>query len=150
MALSPTTSRGAPAVVTREQLIGSTGAIANNATAALSWGSPFGTALLSLTVPTAPTVVTAGVYAVTARVLAAASMTAAGFFTASLEMDVNDEDASLIVNSPAAGAGLVSPSISLTLVYYVPAAGLITCRVTNHDGVQAIDFSLSATVQRLS
>jgi hypothetical protein len=142
---------GSSAPITREQIAGNPTSIANGASVNLPWNVvSSGDALLDLTTPAAPTIVTAGTYAVSVEVDPVASMTAAGWFSVSLTLDSGGEAAAMNGTSPPASASLDMPGLSVSLTYYIPAGGTIVVRVHNGDGVSAIDFVLFGIVQRLS
>lgn len=130
---------------TRAQYGGNAVTIADGNSASVTWDTKFlGDALLVLTDPANPAIVTAGVYAVAVTVTASA-MTAGGDFVVILNLD-NDND-----DPTAAGASTDANGCAVTLVYYIPAGGTIVVQVRNHDGAASRDFTLSsAVVQRLS
>lgn len=133
----------------REILSGNPTAVGNGASAALTWNTKdSGSALLDLTTPDAPKIVTAGVYAVTVTVTPAA-ITAAGYYTVSLALDSSGDDASVSTTSPASAIANTAPVISCGLTYFVPAGGVIAVTVGNFDGANSVNFSLAAVVQAL-
>jgi hypothetical protein len=143
---------GGSAPTTRAQYFGNPVSIDNGDVEPLTWDTlGIGTALLDITDPAAPTIVTAGTYAVSVTVMAAQSMTATGFFNVTFEMDQAGEDPSNgSISSPTAIVAQSQPVVVQTLVYYVPAGGILGVVVTNEDGAKAVSFELSAVVQRLS
>lgn len=144
---------GAQPVITRELFAPVTATTINDSAAALlTWDGATGPdALLSLVAPTQPTAVTTGVYAVAVTVAAQASMTVGGYFLVQLEMNRSDEDATVSAESEAASAVRPTPRAFIASTYYLPAGADIGVRVTNLDGVQAIDYAMtSAVVQRIS
>lgn len=144
---------GSAPIQTRSIYFGTNLLIDNGATDTLTWDSQQagGSSLLDITTPAVPTAVAAGVYSVAVFVLAAAPMTAGGWFQVRLELDFNGDDAELITTSPAATATLTQPEVALTLVYFLPVGGVVKLRVGNFDGVQNLNFFMSyGNVQRLS
>ena len=135
--------------VTREQFFGIASNIADNAQGNLTWDNPQGDALLNLSTPGLPTVVAAGVYAVSVTVTGN-SITVGGYYQANLDMDTANEDARVTEDSPTASASHDNPLISLANTYYVPAGGIISVSVANLDGSATRAFAMSAVVQRLS
>jgi hypothetical protein len=122
--------------------------INNGATGTLTWDTKdSGPTLLNITVPAAPTIVTAGVYAVQAEVSPTGNMTAQGQFTLSLSLS----------GAAGGGASVVATATDLiptgqALVIATCAAGdAIAFTLHNLDGVQNLHFEISgATVTRLS
>lgn len=151
MAMSPPSSHALGANQTRAYYTGSAVTIANGASGTITWNTKaLGDALLNIAAPAAPTIVTAGVYALTAQITPT-PMTVGGTYSVSLDLDFNGDDASTVGTSPAAVAGQRSPVVSLNLTYFLPAAGLVKLAVTNNDGSIGIDFFLAlGVVQRLS
>ena len=135
-----------------ELLNGGNVAIANNASANLTFGNHnSGPDLLDLTDPANPTVIAAGIYSVSVSISPNDAMTDGGIFSASLTLDANNAEATAIGSSPAAVTANLLPSLSLSLTYYIPAGGVIAVNVGNGDGVKSINFALQdAVVQRLS
>lgn len=150
----PPASGGGSQPVTREQFhaAGSV-TIANGANGVLTWAkSTGGTALVDLTDPAAPAIVTAGTYAVAVRVNPAGALTVGGCYVVKLELDANGEDPEIDVTSAAASAAnFAVPQVGNWLTYYIPAGGVIVVTVANLDGVASVDYQLAfAAVQRLA
>ncbi len=143
---------GGGGVTTREQLHAAGNVtIANGANGVLTWAKSTGSDLVDLTDPTAPAIVTAGVYAVGIQVAPAGAITTGGSFIAKLELDANGEDPEIDVTSAAATAAVNQPRVGNWLTYYIPAAGVIVVTVANLDGVASVDYRLSfASIQRIS
>jgi hypothetical protein len=126
-------------------------AIGNGAGAYLTWDTLIaGTALLDITAPAAPTVITAGIYAISAAIAVATPMTAGGYYSFTIEPDATGDDPAIGGDSPAAHASDLTPSLNVTAVYYIPAGGTLLAGVHNSDGVNSIDFSLFAVLQRIT
>jgi hypothetical protein len=125
--------------------------IASGASGDLTWDEgPFGDNLLNLTVPAAPTIITAGVYAVSVNVRPNTAMTAGGFYRVKLDLDLNGADAVIQTSVPVSVAD-AGPTETVTGVYYIPAAGVVRAQIFNGDGVNPIDFILGlGMVQRLA
>ncbi len=136
---------------TREQLSGNATACPYQTPTALTWDTKsFGTALLDISSPAAPTIVTTGTYAITVTVAGAGGMTSGTNYTVNFDVDLSGEDASCYQDSAAATALQAAPAVSLTLVYYLVAGSVLRVNVTSQD-VAAPAFALSsAMVQRLS
>lgn len=155
MTLSPTSSRGSggsAAPETREELFGNAVSVANAASGALTWDTSIGPdSLLTLTVPSLPTVITAGVYAVTIDVVASVSMTADGYFEVFLHLDNTGFNQATRTDTRLATAAGPTPRLSLALAWYCPAGSQIRADVFNRDGAATRTFALdNASVQRLS
>lgn len=138
--------------VTREQFDGpSATTIADGATGVLEWESYLGDVpLLDLTDPALPTVIVTGVYAISLFV-SSPMMTADGSYQVVLDMDQTNEDAQQKTDSAPATTEQPNPVACVTLIYYVPAGGVIKASVTNHDGAASRDFVIgNATVQRIA
>ena len=143
---------GYTAPITRAVYSGDAINIADGNTDSLTWDSlDAGTALLDIVTDNqSPTVITAGVYALSVTVLGA-TLTATGYFVLTLVLDLNGDDAELRVASPLAAATQSSPRIGLCAVYYLPAGAVLRAQVANGDGAAARDFSLvGAVLQRIS
>lgn len=125
-----------------EQITGNAVTIADGGNDSLTWNTPSGASLLNLAVPGVPTVVTAGVYAVTVTCTPGA-ITAAGYYTLELVLD-GSQFAS--VSSPAASAADPSPVTSLSCTSFISAGGQVEAAVTNHDGSASVDFTLTLGV----
>lgn len=152
---SPASSHGSTYTppTARAIYFGNNVSINNGATGSLTWDSiqGGGTALLDLTAPGLPTFVTAGVYAVSVYVSAAANMTAAGAMEVELEIDTAGDDPTIVQVSGPATALEPRPFCALSLTYYSPAGGTIRLRLKNNDGVQNLNFLLQyGVVQRIS
>lgn len=140
---------GSLALSANEQIEGNAVTIANGASAPLTWDTlTAGEALLDLTTKTAPTVITAGVYAVTIYVTPGA-ITHAGYYTLGLSLDADAADANQFATSPASSAANASPVIGCTNVFYVPAGGVIQATVGNFDSAASVAFTLTAAIQAL-
>jgi hypothetical protein len=148
---TPSTSHGAASPVTQEQVTGASTAVANGASTILTWDTKgAGDTLLDLTAPTAPTVVTAGVYSVATVFFALSELTAAGSFVAALDLDLNGEDPQVVATSPGQIAGRGGLYVALANTWYLPAAAVLQARVTNLDGVASRNFRIDAFLQRIS
>lgn len=149
MAGTPASSRSADFSASRELVFGNNVNVNNGAGALLTWDTKgAGVELLDRSTLNAPTIITAGVYAVavTARGL---TMTATGGYLLVLELDANGADATA-EDSALASAAYPSPETFAALVYYLPAGALVAVSVLNNDGVAARDFVLTnAVIQRL-
>ena len=142
---------GGSSPTARAQYSGLGVSINDGASANLTWDTlAVGTALLDLTDPANPTVLTAGNYAVSVIFRPSDAMTAGGYYRADLELDEVNDDATLLQDSPAATAANTEPEQSLSLTYYIPAGGLINAIVHNHDGASTIHFGLFGIIQKLS
>lgn len=116
----------------------------------LTWNTKIlGSDLLDLAAPTAPTVITAGVYAFTAITLPAEPLTAGSSYQALLDVDTDGDDGSAYLTVVASASDL-TPFASVACTYYVPAGGKIVVQVKNNDSVPR-DFLLNqATIQRIT
>jgi hypothetical protein len=121
--------------------------IANNANANIAWELTSGSSLLDLTTPDAPTVVTAGVYAVTVFTSTTAAMTANGRYEMAFDLDRDGDDPQLVL-IPGATSGPVRTTAALT--YYCPAGAVLQVNIANKDGVASRDFTFIGVIQRLS
>jgi hypothetical protein len=120
--------------------------IANDGNAYIPFTLSDGTALLDLTDPAAPVIVTAGTYAVTVAYVVDASMTVGGYFTGRLYFG----DITLNAESPAASAVSPSPRLLVPTTYYLPADSVVKARVYNFDGAATRGFGFTLYLQRLS
>lgn len=124
---------------------------------ALTWDSlGSGEALLDLTDPELPEVITGGIYAVTAVAHATELLNAGATYQATLHLDYFGDDAvcetsgtnDLGPGGPALG---LESMVSLACTYYIPAGGVISLTVLLSDGTADRDFNLrEAMIQRLS
>lgn len=123
----------------------------NNATTYLTWDSlGAGSALLDLTDPSAPTVLVAGIYSVTASIEDSTAVTVGGGLQVVLHLDHSNQDAvceaTYGVGSRADGRYLTS----LNNTFYIPAGGVIAVTIFNADGAVAHDVHLrEAIIQRV-
>src|SRR6266705_2327639 len=100
-----------------------------------------------------PTIVTAGIYAVTTRVAPSAAMTVNGYFTVILFMDTAGVNARWQIDSSLADAAdNALPTASVTGVFYMPAGAIFYVAVDNFDKVAARSFGLKTgtSVQRVT
>lgn len=133
-----------------ELLHGGAVSIGNGAQGAPTWNTvDSGPALLDLTVPDTPTIITAGVYSVAVTV-AGNTLTLGGKFNASLFLGLAYEHEMRTSSTPSNAADNTM-DVTLLLVAYLAAGAVVNINVTNQDGVSARNFNLySAVVQRLS
>ena len=125
----------------REQISGNNVAIADAASASLTWDSSLGPdSLLNLAAPALPTIITAGVYAVSVSVGPSANMTAAGGYTVILDLDRANEDAQMLVTSSPSTATEPTPLVSVACTYYLATGAQLRCLVINHDGAASRNF----------
>jgi hypothetical protein len=120
--------------------------IANDANAYLPFALFDGSALLDLTDPAAPVIVTAGTYAATVAYVTDTTLTVGGYFTGRFyfgDITLNDE-------SPAASAVSPSPRLLVPATYYLPADSAVKARVYNFDGAATRGFGFTLYLQRLS
>jgi hypothetical protein len=125
--------------------------IGAGASGILTWDTlQSGDALLDISTTTAPTIVTAGVYAVAIAVRSEAALTAGASFRVTLDLDRNGENPQWFATGPD-GADARS-YVMMTGVYYQPAGAVIRVTAatsTTPSGAQ--DFKLYAgVVQRIS
>jgi hypothetical protein len=145
----PASSHSYTPPTTREDLFATT-AVAAGVNQALDWGFNVGTALLDLTVPALPTIVTAGVYAVTASPFCADGPQAAIIAVMDFQLDLSGAEAPGTSQAfPLGVPAPMPPGGSATLVWFLPAGAEVRCRV-KHSAVGALNFTLIANVQRLS
>jgi hypothetical protein len=110
------------------------------------------TPLLSLTIPTVPAVVTAGVYAVGLTVLSIDGAFAGKTMAVQLELDASNDDVSAATCVPLDTAMVLSANrvaAAVAVTYFVPDAGTIWATVEHDIGEDHV-FGLMAIVQRLS
>lgn len=140
------------APITREQANGNAVTINNGAAGLLTWDTSLGpSTLISRTTASAPTIITAGVYAVTVQVTPSSAMTAAGQYVVLFDLDLDGEDPEVAVTSPPASAAASAPTVTTSMTYYQAAGAVLRVRVSNFDGVQNLGFQLGqAVIQRLS
>lgn len=112
----------------------------------LPWTQGSGDALLDLTDPSNPTIVAAGVYALSA-VFTGIDLTAGASFYSELDLDSSGEDAEAYAVSPAAAGA--ATTMALACVYYIPTGGVVQASVENHDSV-ARSFQHYAVLQRIT
>lgn len=123
-------------------------AITDGSTDPLTWDAlDSGEALLDLSDPTGPTVIAAGVYAITAPITPTTDITAAGFYFARLLAGSVQATGS----SPAASAADAQPALTLTAIATLTAGAPITVSVNSNDGAATVHYKLDApSVQRLA
>lgn len=153
--MSPSSSHGGGSSytppVTYEVFNGAPTNIGNGTTVKLPWTTSAGPdTLLNLASPTQPSVLVAGVYAVHGIVLVDDAMTVGGYCYVTLRLT-----GSVVRQAQTDGLSTAAnqfPDIpTLTAVLYLGVADTIELSVTNHDGVNAINFELDGSfVQRLS
>ncbi len=138
--------------ITRAQYSGNDVSIANGAAGTLTWDTKVsGTALLNITVPSIPTIVTAGVYAVSVWIAPAAGLTLNGNYEVTLSLDAAGDNAPFDGTASPSVAGATVAALELTGVYYIPAGGQITAVLGSNDGVSTRNFAINtAVVQRIS
>jgi len=142
----------------RAQYGGDSVAIADGADDFIPWSPYYGNAgetpLLDLSDPKHPTVVTTGVYAITAVPAVIDPMTVGGFFQATIRLDAaGDDGAGFVAYSfPSTIQNLQSLNTPLPITYYISAGAIVECEVANQDGGgKTIRFALDAcSVQRVS
>jgi hypothetical protein len=129
---------------TARQGIGSSSSVSigNGGSDLLAWdGTSFGPdTLLDRTTTTVPSVLTAGIYAVTVLVAPGEDMTVGGNYQTQLELDSDSTDATATQDSAPANANALRPDVTLAMVWYIPANGTLRLRVRNHDGAAARGF----------
>lgn len=127
-------------------------AIASLGQGQLKWEKFEGPGLMDLTDPLNPTIITAGIYALTVTVKSQTTITAAGYFDFFIHMDDSGETATawgLSGVSPV-GSNDESPATA-SLVWYCPAGAVVNCTVNNYDGVQSLTFTMgNGVLQRIS
>jgi hypothetical protein len=144
----PASSHSSTPPVTREDLFATT-VVAAGANQALDWVFNAGTALLNLAVPALPTIVTAGVYAVTASPFCEDGPQAGITAAMGLQLDLSGEAPGAFQAFPLGVPAGATPGGSATLVWYLSVGAEVRCRV-KHDAPGALNFRLLADVQRLS
>ena len=129
------------------QYTGNDVSINNNASAVLTFDTlSSGTAQLNISVPGSPTIVTAGVYAISAYVRGT-SLSVAGNFRANLALGLG------VIQAYAAPASAAVPTVDmgLTLVSVCAAGSPVAITVLSEDGSSARNFKIVlAVVQRIS
>jgi len=142
----------APLPTTERELLTTPGStnIGNGFNADLPWAYLQGDVLLDLSTPTLPTVIEAGIYAVTLGVQGSA-LTVGGIYQVIFWMDQTGDSAMVVASSPPSVTADPDPEVTVAMTYYVPAGGILEVAVVNGDGVAARDFNLnSAVVQRIT
>lgn len=136
----------------REQLRDDTGtSVANGASQAISFGASIsGTALVDLTDPVNPTIVTTGVYAIACFVAPSTAMTVGGNFDSFLTVDVDGEAAGSGMTSSLATTLQPSPWSESAVTYYLSVGVRLNITITNNDGVAAVTFNPYTVIQRIS
>lgn len=143
-------SGGGSASITQE-FGGTSATIVPDTSTRLGWATGSGTAaLLSLSVPTIPTLVSEGVYDVMVVVEQLTNAATAAIWRASLSADckitgaantsVNAADTTRLDNT-----GLLSSSLALSIPAWIPAGGQLTVRVLHEDSGN-VDFAISQAV----
>jgi hypothetical protein len=157
MALSPTSSRSSggssyTAPITRALYTGNAVTVANGANAYLTLNTKnSGTALLNISVPDTPTVVTAGVYAVTVEFQPQDVLTTGGHYNAHLGLDAGGDNPDVQVDSPVSTAASNAPQVCIAVTYYLPAGSEIAVRLWNYDGTASVPYAIGAfVIQRIS
>lgn len=125
--------------------------VANGANALASLTAQGGDTLLNLTVPTRPTIITAGVYIISVW-YAANGVTAGGSIAGTFDFDPDNVDQQFRMTSPSSDAGNGGNLSMCVSVAYKFAAGVPwTFRMQNNDGVSARNLGLdTVTVSRIS
>jgi hypothetical protein len=139
------------APITRQTLTGDSVTVATGAFGVLTWNHVFGpNVLLDRTDTAKPAIITSGVYVVAVEFVGT-GLTAGGNFSASLDLDRDNEDAVVAGNAPPSVVGATSPQLVLTNAYYIAAGGTIRASVTSNDGAADRGFRIAvAYVQRVS
>jgi hypothetical protein len=113
-------------------------------------GSPSGDVLLDVTTPGSPTVITAGVYAISAFVMPDEALTLGATYQAELDLDLNGADPSMCHDSAPASAAQPQPCVTISQTFYFPAGAVLAVGINNFDSVDRPFRILRASVQRLS
>lgn len=147
-----TVEQATAATTAREILLGDAVTIADGSSDQLIWTYSSGSSLLDLTDPKNPTVVDAGVYAVSVCVTALTAITLGGLYSFALDLDVAAEDANCSASSPPSVAQLMQPQVALAITYHIPAGGVFTATITSLDGGMAsVDYTINeAVIQRIN
>lgn len=125
--------------------------IANGSGGSLTWAHVGGDALLDYTDPLAPTVIAAGVYAVSVDYQATFAMTASGGFICDLTLDASGLGAEVAsASNPALAYNNSTPTTAITIVAEIPAGGSLVATLTNMDGVQDGMFAFGGVVCKIS
>ena len=134
----------------KAQYVGNNVSIAPNFNADLTWDTLLvGDALLDISTPTAPTVIHAGIYAVTVWAMGVLGGVGESY-TLWLRVDEAGDDAwsKMDVNYPGAAAEIYS---QVTLVYFLPAGAVIRANVRmGSNGADRVAALREGTLQRLS
>lgn len=139
------------ATTDHEGLNGSAVNVANGAAKTFTWAYVLGSALLDLTVPTAPTIVTAGVYAISVCAHPSADLTAGGAWELELSPDTDIGLPPTALGTAAASTARPRPYITVGMTWYLPAGTAIYAYAHNYDGAATRTFGIfDAMVQRLS
>lgn len=155
----PTGGGGGSQPVTRAQYGGDSVTIANGEQGLLKWSPYFGndgeTPLLDLTDPLNPTILEAGVYAITVvpTIANGGSFTVGGTFNAALALDLEGDDTAgySAYSIPATEDNEQAINLPMQATYYLAAGAVLNLTVNNNDGVQDLDFAFDACmIQRLS
>lgn len=133
-----------PPALGLEQLDSGAGAlIGDGANALLPWSHVTGDALVDLTNPLRPKVLTDGFYAIQVSV-GGGAMTAGGLFTVELQADTAGITTAMTTDSRPASVTQPSPIAFVSNTRYMVAGRQFYCRVTNHDGAAARTFGFAA------
>jgi len=141
-----------PSVTERAQYYGAGNAVPDGVTVDMDWGSLIDDDdLLDLSTSTAPTVKESGVYAVTVTIRPNTNaLTVGGSYHINMQLDASGDGA----GTDGQGVSTASeqfPDASVSLVWFVPAGGVLKTTVTNFDGGGVtLDCAHYAVIQRLS
>lgn len=139
------------AVTARAQYAAAAANVADDALKTATWTKTAGTALLNLTAPTLPTVITAGTYAVSLYVGPTATLTALGSYRATLTLDVDGAAAEVVATAyQSADVDAPDPALCLALTYYLPAAAVVRFVILNADGAATRSFDGTVSIQQLA
>lgn len=140
----PTHGGGGASITTGQEIITAPllAAVPNGAQRPFALAHGSGDALLNYTVPTAPTVINAGVYFLAAYAQPDGALTLGGYY----QLDVAQPKADMEQTSPPSTAALQSPPIWAGVPGKLAAGDSIAITIDNRDGAVAQDFDLNEAV----
>lgn len=137
--------------ITREQFVENT-TVAPDVGVFMNWTKSLGDDLVELTDPLAPTIITAGVYALTGILVLSAAVAGDGtFLKLDIELDADNDDADAINVAPLHDDSVseIGNACSAAVTYYCPAGAVLKAQAL-HDITGGVIVTFRARLQRLS